>query len=215
MQYIGLAVVVALFAALVAFVALQLLLGSAWLLGFVRGTLGLTILAFAGAIALAAYEFSNFRPVPDQAPLAVVTFQAQGPDVYEAVVQVGDDRQTVLIEGQRWQLHLRMLAWKHIADLIGLDAGYRPDALVGRYMTVEQQRLSRLEHADLAEHPFGLDVWAALGLSERNLLVLDPRELRHSYMPLADGASFAIERMSTGLVVEPLNDQATRALADW
>ena len=38
-------------------------------------------------------------------------------------------------------LDLNLLRWKSLAELIGLESGYRLERLSGRYLAVEQQNL--------------------------------------------------------------------------
>jgi len=79
MQYLGLAIVVALLAVIVLLVALRLLLGGNWLMGWLRGTCGFLVLALAGLIAMVGYDVSTYAALPNGEPLVTLSFQAQGP----------------------------------------------------------------------------------------------------------------------------------------
>jgi len=83
MQYLGLAIVIALLAVIVLLVALRLLLGGHWLMGWLRGTCGFLVLLFAGLIGLIGYDVSTYAALPDKKPLVTVSFHAQGPQRYE------------------------------------------------------------------------------------------------------------------------------------
>jgi hypothetical protein len=63
MQYLGLAVVVALLALITALVALRLLLSGHWLLGWLRGTFGMLVLALGGLIGLIGWDISTYQPL--------------------------------------------------------------------------------------------------------------------------------------------------------
>ena len=39
-----------------------------------------------------------------------------------------------MLEGDLWQLDLNLLRWKSLAELIGLESGYRLERLSGRYL---------------------------------------------------------------------------------
>ena len=52
MQYLGLAVVVGFIALLTALIAARMLAAGHWLLGWLRGTLGMLVLALAGLVGL-------------------------------------------------------------------------------------------------------------------------------------------------------------------
>jgi len=136
MQYLGLAIVVALLALIVLLVALRLLLGGHWFMGWLRGTCGFVVLALAGLIALIGYDISTYTALPpEQKPLVTLTFQAQGAQRYEVTLEQGKETRTVMLEGDLWQLDLNLLRWKSLAELIGLESGYRLERLSGRWVS--------------------------------------------------------------------------------
>jgi hypothetical protein len=215
MQYLGLAIVIALLAVIVLLVALRLLLGGSWLMGWLRGTCGFVVLALAGLIGLIGYDISNYASLPGEQPLVTLTFQAQGPQRYEVRLDQGKEPRTAMLEGDLWQLDLNLLRWKSLAELIGLESGYRLERLSGRYLAVEQQNLARHGRVVLSEKPLGMDIWQSLQLGQRDMYLVEAQVLRVDYMPIADGASYAVELAPTGLLARPLNAAATEALKNW
>ncbi|PAO94350.1 hypothetical protein BV581_02765 [Stutzerimonas stutzeri] len=216
MQYLGLAIVVALLALIVLLVALRLLLGGHWFMGWLRGTCGFVVLALASLIALIGYDISTYTALPpEQKPLVTLTFQAQGAQRYEVTLEQGKGTRTVMLEGDLWQLDLNLLRWKSLAELIGLESGYRLERLSGRYLAVEQQNLARHGRVVLSEKPLGMDIWQSLQLGQRDMYLVEAQVLRVDYMPIADGASYAVELAPTGLLARPLNAAATEALKNW
>lgn len=216
MQYLGLAIVVALLALIVLLVALRLLLGGHWFMGWLRGTCGFVVLALAGLIALIGYDISTYTALPpEQKPLVTLTFQAQGAQRYEVTLEQGKETRTVMLEGDLWQLDLNLLRWKSLAELIGLESGYRLERFSGRYLAVEQQNLARHGRVVLSEKPLGMDIWQSLQLGQRDMYLVEAQVLRVDYMPIADGASYAVELAPTGLLARPLNAAATEALKNW
>lgn len=215
MQYLGLAIVVGLLAVLVFGVALRVLLGGAWFMGFVRGVLGLAIVGLGAGVALVAYDLSSYRDLPESGqPLATLTFRQQSPGLYEVTVELGETRQQVLIEGERWQVHLSALDWHGLPALIGLQPGYRLERLEGRYLALEQQDLSRFATARLVTFALRFDPWRN-GPPGLNAIALQPQRLRTDSMPLADGARYRIDGTPGGLQVEPVNELARQAAARW
>lgn len=215
MQYLGLAIAVAFLALIVVLVALRLLLGGQWLLGWLRGTFGLVVLALGSLIGVIAYDVHHYRPLPEAGPVATLTFNADGPQRYDVRLVQGNDERRVTLEGDLWQLDMRILRWKGLADLIGLEPGYRLDRLSGRYLAVEQQGQARHALVSLSESPAGLDFWRWLRLSGRDLYLVDSEARRVNYMPVAAGAVFQVSLAPTGLMVQPMNPAATQALKDW
>ncbi len=177
--------------------------------------LGGLVLAVGGLFGLVAYELYGFRALPEGEPLATVTFHSQGNGTFEAEIVQDDERHLVLVEGDLWQLQLRALQWKGPASLIGLEPGYQLAQLSGRYMAVEQQALARLPNARLSPVPAELDLWQRLSLDGHDLLIVEPRLHRSERMPMADGARFTLSMAPTGLLIEPVNMQASDALARW
>ncbi|MCQ4299315.1 hypothetical protein [Pseudomonas songnenensis] len=215
MQYLGLAIVIALLAVIVLLVALRLLLGGSWLMGWLRGTCGFVVLALAGLIGLIGYDISTYASLPGEQPLVTLTFQAQGPQRYEVRLDQGKETRTAMLEGDLWQLDLHMLRWKSLAELIGLESGYRLERLSGRYLAVEQQNLARYGRVELSEKPLGVDIWQSLELGQRDMHLVDAQMLRVDYMPIADGAVYTVELAPTGLIAKPANAAATEALKNW
>ncbi|MCQ4297348.1 hypothetical protein NAU58_17365 [Pseudomonas stutzeri] len=215
MQYIGLAIVIALLAVIVLLVALRLLLGGTWLMGWLRGTCGFVVLALAGLIAMLGYDVSTYTALPSEEPLVTLSFHAQAPQRYEVRLEQGNKTRTATLEGDLWQLDLHVLRWKSLAELIGLESGYRLERLSGRYLAVEQQNLSRHGRVLLSEKPLGVDIWQTLELGQRDMHLFDAQLLRVDYMPIADGAAYAVELAPTGLIARPTNAAATEALKNW
>ena len=120
-----------------------------------------------------------------------------------------------MLEGDLWQLDARLLDWKGLAALIGLQSGYRLEKLSGRFLAIEQQQTARHARVDLAHSPYGIDLWRWMRLSQRDLFLFDPEAARVTYLPIADGAVFAVSLSPTGLLAKPMNSVAEQALKDW
>ena len=88
MQYDGLAVGVALLALLALLVAARILWRSDWLLGWLRGSAGLLLLALAGLIALVANDVRSYQPLPEGKPLVTLSFLVTTPEAW--VTALGD-----------------------------------------------------------------------------------------------------------------------------
>jgi hypothetical protein len=215
MQYLGLAVVVGFLALLIVLVALRLLFGGHWLLGWLRGNLGLLFLAAAGLVGLLAYEVSRYHAIPADRTLAEVSFAQQKGRRYEARISHAGRQYSVLLEGDLWQLELRQLRWEGLGDFIGLEPGYRLESLSGRYLAVEQQAGSRFAEALLVEQPLDLPLTQWLDRVQIDLPFVALQHAKISLMPIADGAGFAVELAPTGLLVRPLNEAASKAVSDW
>jgi hypothetical protein len=215
MQYLGLAVVVALFALITALVALRLLLSGHWLLGWLRGTFGMLVLALGGLIGLIGWDVSSYQSLEQGKPLVSLTFQSDGQQRYRVRVEEGKQIRFVTLEGDLWQLDLRALHWKGLATLIGLEPGFRLEKLSGRYLAVEQQDQAQRPRVELGQSLAGIDFWAWLQDCQCAPLILEAQPHRVSYLPIADGAEYTVEMAPIGLLAKPVNAAAEQAMKDW
>ncbi len=214
MQYLGLALVVALLALVVLWVALRVLFGGSWLLGWLRGTFGMLLLVLTAMIGLIAYEVRDYQATANSTPLATVVFHAQGKQRFEVELQQANQHRSAVVEGDLWQLEVHMLRWSGLAALIGLEPGYRLQALSGRYLSVEQQEQARHTRVLLTSST-AVPVWDWLRSLDWSVPFTEPQTQRVSFMPLVDGAAFQIEQSATGLLATPVNPEARQALKDW
>lgn len=215
MQYDGLAWFTGLLALLALFIAARILFAPRWLLAWLRGTAGLLVLALALLVGVVAYDLRSYDVQVQDRPFLTLTFAADGPQRYRVNLLEGSKEREVVLEGDLWQLDARLLGWKGLAALIGLEPGYRLEKLSGRFLAIEQQQAARHAQVQLAASPYGIDLWHWLRLTRRDLFLFDPQAARVTYLPIADGAAFSVSLSPTGLLARPLNPAAERALKDW
>ncbi|PTU73426.1 hypothetical protein [Pseudomonas mangrovi] len=215
MQYDGLAWAIALIAALVLWIALRILLNSSWFFGWLRGTFGLAFLGLAALVGVIAWDLTSYSALPVDKPLVTLSFKSEGGQRYRVNLLEGAHERSVTLEGDLWQLDARLFGLRGLAELIGLTSGYRLEKLSGRFLAIEQQALAQRPKAELAQSPYGIDLWRWLRLGQRDLYLFDPQALRVPYLPIADGAVYSVRLTPTGLLAEPLNEPARQALKDW
>ena len=215
MQYDGLAWFTGLLALLALFIAARILFAPNWFLAWLRGTAGLAFLALALLIGVIAYDLRSYDPEVQDKPLVTLSFSADGPQRYRVNLLEGGEEREVTLEGDLWQLDARLLGWKGLAALIGLQPGYRLEKLSGRFLAIEQQQSARFARVALAESPYGIDLWRWLRLGQRDLFLFEPQAARVTYLPIADGAVFSVSLGPTGLMAQPMNQVAQQALKDW
>lgn len=215
MQYDGLAWFTGLLALLALFIAARILFAPNWFLAWLRGTAGVAFLALALLIGVIAYDLRSYDPQVQDKPLVTLSFSADGPQRYRVNLLEGGEEREVTLEGDLWQLDARLLGWKGLAALIGLQPGYRLEKLSGRFLAIEQQQSARFARVALAESPYGIDLWRWLRLGQRDLFLFEPQAARVTYLPIADGAVFSVSLGPTGLMAQPMNQVAQQALKDW
>lgn len=215
MQHDGLAWFTGLLALLALFIAARILFSPNWFLAWLRGTAGLAFLALALLVGVVAYDLRSYDAQVQDKPLVTLSFVADGAQRYRVNLLEGGEEREVLLEGDLWQLDARLLGWKGLAALIGLEPGYRLEKLSGRFLAIEQQQNARHAQVQLAQSPYGIDLWRWLRLGQRDLFLFEPQAARVTYLPIADGAMFAVSLSPTGLLAKPLNQAAEQALKDW
>ncbi|SHM42981.1 hypothetical protein [Phytopseudomonas punonensis] len=214
MQYNALAWATALLAMLVLFIALRIMFGGRWFLAWLRGTCGLVFLAAAVLVGLVAYDLSRYEPLPANKPLLTLSFHRTA-NVYQVDILEDGVQRSVNLEGDLWQLDVRLLQWKGLAALIGLEPGYRLEKLNSRFLSIEQQSQARYTQAELTQSLYGVDLWRWLRLGQHDLFMFDAQARRVTYLPMADKAVFNVSLTPTGLLAEPMNEAAHQALKDW
>nr|WP_288467520.1 hypothetical protein [uncultured Pseudomonas sp.] len=214
MQYDALAWATALLALLVLFIALRILFGGRWFLAWLRGTSGLIFLAASALVGLVAYDLSRYEPLPANKPLLTLSFHRTA-NVYQVDILENGVQRSVNLEGDLWQLDVRLLQWKGLAALIGLEPGYRLEKINSRFLSIEQQSQARYTQAELTSSLYGVDLWRWLRLGQHDLFLFDAQARRVTYLPMADQAVFNVSLTPTGLLAEPMNEAAHQALKDW
>src|SRR5690606_179188 len=147
-------------------------------------------------------------------PLATISFREQGPQKFVATLSQPDGSNVdYQLQGDLWQVDVRLIRWKGLFSLFGFQPGYQLDRIEGRYLALEDQRnRDRTEYRNSRE-AIGVDVWhsAAEGWS----MMIEPRLGTVSYLPMADGAIFEIGLSGQDIVGRPLNGAAQAALGRW
>ena len=215
MQFMGLAVVLGVLALIILWLGARTLGHGNWFLAWLRGTvgLGLIVLAlFAGALA---YDLSTYREQLSDKNIAVLSVHTTENGLHQIRLDDGQNRQNFLLDGELWGMDVRVLKWKGVASLIGLQTGYRMDVMNGRYLAIEQQNAALYPEAQLSPSWLGIDLWRWLQNIGGSLPFVSAEMARVSYIPLENEARYGLEWLPTGLQVRPMNSVAELALQNW
>lgn len=178
----------------------------------VFGLLFLFVFAFVAAVAL---DLRTYLRLTYEKPVATLSFTAVGPQDFRAILTDEKGREhDIDLRGDDWQLDARVLKWKGMATVLGMDPLYRLDRIEGRYRNIGQESHDYHSVLDLSADQ-GLDLW---GLAQRNtgwLPWVDATYGSATYMPMADGARFSVSLSPTGLLARPTNEAAANATKHW
>lgn len=177
--------------------------------GFMRLCSGGACLALAAATWMAAMNLHTYHRLTAEREVARLSFEQLGPQIFQASVEFPDGMiERHLLRGDDWQLDARILKWKGIATLLGMDSRYRLERLSGRYRAIEQERQQLRTVIELAP-PQGLtqsvDVWAMADAHPRWLPLIDAIYGNAAYLPMKDGAIYQVSVTSSGLIARQEN----------
>ncbi len=178
----------------------------------VTGTALLTIGALAAFLVAGFYSYHRFT---HEQAVAVIQFEKIADRYFRAeLTEPGAEAQRFDVYGDEWQLDARVLKWRGFATALGLDPYYRLERLSGRYRDVEQERHGRRSVYALAP-PQGMDLWRAVHRHGQWLPWVDAVYGSAVYVPMGDGARYAVSMANSGLVVRPRNRVAADAVGHW
>ena len=210
---------IALLALLIAFPLVLAALRRLRRLQLLRGTLffgaGATIVFLAVAAAFVALNLLTYARLTHEQRAATVSLRQLGERRYVATLQEpkAPARHFELL-GDEWQIDARVLKWRPLGTLAGLDTLYRLERLSGRYSDIAMERSAPRTVYALAPQS-GLDFWSLLRRHHRYLPLADALYGSAAYVPMAEGAEYDVAVSASGLVVRPANAPARQALGGW
>jgi hypothetical protein len=201
---------------------LLLLAGSAALFrrrrifsGLLCGLFALVLLLLPVGVGLVAGNMVTYTRLTHEQRALKVEFTKSGEHQFDAVLTFpSGDVQRVALRGDEWQVDARIVKWKALANIVGFDAAYRLERISGRYGEIADERSAPHTVYALSQ-PARLDVWSLARHLSAWLPWLDALYGSAVYVPMADGASFAVLVTQSGLLVRPLNAAAEHAVGGW
>ncbi|MGB5346587.1 MAG: hypothetical protein WBN23_10520 [Woeseia sp.] len=168
----------------------------------------------SAAIIIAMSYFSYGRLVAEQ-DIGEIEFTSTGPDAYQARLKIpGKVDQIFDLRGDEWQLDARMISWQPPLTVLGLEPIYKLERLSGRYASVDRElREARTVHDLSPDQP--LDLWRMARRFPVFMPGVDAYYGSATYLPMANGARFAITLSRDALLARPSNEAGLRAVARW
>jgi hypothetical protein len=173
------------------------------------------VVLLAAAAALVAMNLYTYARLTHEQEVARVSIRQLGERHYVVSVQGRKaPARHFQLRGDEWQIDARVLKWRPIGNLLGFDTVYRLERLSGRYGDITQERNAARTVYTLAEDP-GLDFWSLLRKHHEYVPLADALYGSAAYVPMAEGAEYAVTVSASGLVVRPSNDAARKAVGGW
>jgi hypothetical protein len=175
---------------------------------------GVVLLLLAGAGLVAANLFTYARLTHEQ-EAARVTSRQLGQRHYAVSLQPANaPLRHFELRGDEWQIDARVLKWRAMGSLLGLDTLYRLERLSGRYGDAVSERTAQRTVHDLTQDA-GLDLWVLTRRYQRYVPLADALYGSAAFVPMAEGAEYAVSVSASGLVVRPVNEAARKAVGGW
>jgi hypothetical protein len=189
-------------------------------LKLVSGTMfflsGGVVLLVAAVAALVAANLYTYARLTHEQEAARVSMRQLGERWYMVSVQPAKSPpRHYELRGDEWQIDARVLKWRAMGTLLGFDTVYRLERLSGRYGTVAAERSSPRTVHDLAQDETPLDIWSFVRQHHQYIPFADALYGSAVYVPMSEGAEYAVTVSASGLVVRPGNDVARKAVGAW
>jgi len=189
-----------------------------------RRRLGGAALAVLGAIAMAslaaaalgvAASLASYRQLTAERPAGRLEFTRIGYHQFNGVfISPSGERSDFALRGDEWQIDARILKWRPLASLLGVDTVYRLERISGRYTSVEDER-DQPHTAYRLNPPDRIDLWDLLHRVRSWIPGFDALYGSAAYLPMADGAVYEIRISPGGVIARPLNAAARTAIDAW
>jgi hypothetical protein len=188
-------------------------------LKLVSGTMfflmGGIVLLLAASVALVSANLYTYARLTHEQEAARVSIRQLGPRHY--VVSLRETKAAPRhfeLRGDEWQVDARVLKWRAMGNLVGFDTLYRLERLSGRYGDVVLERTApRTVHSLAAETR--VDLWSLLNAHHQYVPFADALYGSAVYVPMAEGAEYAVTVSTSGLVVRPTNEPARKSVGGW
>ena len=201
---IGLSLGFAALAALFAGFAVRTFRRRRWVGTAGRSTVGALFASLAALAATLSASTQGYRALTAEEVAMTVTTVPTGLHAFQAYVEFPDGRDTTLaVRGDQILVDARILKWRYVANLIGLNTQYELDRLTGRYANIEDERtLERTVHSLGAEKP--LDLYDLLERYSLLRLLVDAEYGSATYVDVTVPARLEIRVSTTGLLVREI-----------
>lgn len=167
-------------------------------------------LALAGVFASVTIGIHGYRALTAEEVAAVVQTEPVGPQHFRATVTTPDGRVGQFdILGDALYVDARILKWKPVVNILGLQTAYELDRVGGRYNSVPDER-----HRPHTVFPLGQDHFVnVFGFVHRHPRILAPLVDASygsgTFISVARPARYEVRVSTTGLLIRPVSDSTT------
>ena len=183
--------------------------------GFAHGAAAIIIALACVCAALIGMNLLTYQRLSAEQPAGELQLTRTGDKQFSGVLSYPNgEKTTFALSGDEWQVDARLLKWTAFANLLGFDASYRLERISGRYTHIGDERSQPRTVYELAS-PGRIDPWELAHQYHRFLPWVDAMYGSATYLPMSDGALYAITVSQSGLIARPLNQAAREAVSGW
>jgi hypothetical protein len=168
------------------------------------GSAAVLVTALAGLGGLNLYTYQRFT---SEAPVAALAFERVDAKTYRVEVRTpGGTVGHYELQGDEWQLDVRMIKWRDWLTFLGEDPLFRLDRISGRYISTEDALSNPLTTHPLAKDA-AVDLWAFARRAGDWLPGVDAAYGSSVYLPMRDGAVYRVSISPTGLLARAVAEE--------
>ena len=202
--------IVAIVALVLLWLAGRLLIDMRWLIGWLKGSLGLLLLSGCIGTLMVGWDLWHYHALQNETVVATVSFTETAPQQYEMTLTGGKSTKlTVPVQGDLWRAEFAVVSVvPDMASGLPAEPIYRLQAIQSRYLTLEQEQELGSQRVTLHKPYWGIDSWPVLQWFNDHASALQAQEKLTSYMPMVDGVIFNVLLSADGARAEPVNEAA-------
>lgn len=191
--------------------ACYLLFRRGWFWALVKASITMTLVVLTIVALFSLLDVLSYKQLLSEVPIATVSIYEKQPQQFDVtLVATGGEEQRFEIHGDQWQLDARLLTWVGPIAAMGKKPLYRLDRISGRYISLEQARNAEQSIYGLEQSEV-IDVWNILQIMPS---WIDANYGSAVYMPMENGAVYAVHLTAKGMNVRPVNSVAKRLLGE-
>ncbi len=210
MSLLILMIVMGALALVLAILAMRLLFRSGWFLGWLKGSLGISMLLATGVLCLTIYVLKDYNVQAADASLGNVSLTGASGQQYVLKLSEGDHAPVpYTIEGDFWTVSYRILDFSVLPGTGKLPITYQVEGVSARFMTLEQEL--KAKNIPVIVNAMGQKIWPLMVLLDR-MGVIRARVAELEFVPVIDGALFDVHFKDDQIELVPLNEPGKAAL---
>ena len=170
----------------------------------VFGFVAMLVMLFVATVSgLVSIGLRGYRSLVSEQLAAIIVLEPVRPQRFRAVFQFPDGRESeYVLSGDQILVDAKILKWKSVGTLLGLDTEYVLDRVSGRYERLEDERRRARTVHSLSATSF-VDLFGLRRRFARLSPLYDAEYGSAAFVPAAEPAAYELRVSSSGLVLRP------------